>query len=490
MNITATHPWIEGQWRPGQGKPIQVSSPSTEHLVATVTTPAPTDIEDACAVAKAAHDDRRWRGLPVLERQRILMRVGALLREQDAWWAELIATEMGMPVMAARFIEVPYAAAAFEFYAGAIPHIHGETVPVDIPSAPPAFMAMTLLEPRGAVGLITPWNFPLMLPSWKLAAALAAGCTAVLKPAPESPLTALALGPLLQEAGVPDGVVNILPGGDSVGAAIVAHPALRKISLTGETATGQEVMRLAAAGLKRVNLELGGKSPLILFDDVDLEEAVSQTLFGSFFNAGQVCQATTRVLVQDTIHDTFVEQLIRRAAALRVGSALDPAVDIGPIVHPQRLRWLSQMVQDAITAGARLATGGQPLPGPGYYFAPTVLTHVTPDMAIAQQELFGPVTTVLSFHDEDEAVALANRTPYGLAGAVFSRDIGRAFRVAQGLEAGTVWINTVQVLSPTAPFGGVKQSGLGKELGWDGLLEYLDRKTVIVDINRVPMTYF
>ncbi|MCY0879920.1 MAG: aldehyde dehydrogenase family protein [Firmicutes bacterium] len=490
MNLAGTHPWVNGQFRPGRGERLTVISPSTAEPVADVSSPSPAEVENACALAAQAHQDRRWRGLPVLERQRILMRVGELLRERDTWWAELIATEMGMPLMAARFIEVPYAAAAFDYFAGAVARIQGDTLPVDIPGAPPAFVAMTFVEPRGAAGLITPWNFPLLLPSWKLAAALAAGCTAVLKPAPESPLTALALGPLLQEAGVPDGVVNILPGSDNIGAQIVASPHLSKISFTGSTPVGIEVMQRAASTLKRVSLELGGKSPLIIFDDVDLDEAVSQTLFGGFFNAGQVCQATARVLVQDTIHDAFLERLVSRAKALRVGPALDPSMDVGPLIRDQKLRWLEDIVADSLRLGARLAAGGHPLPGPGYYFAPTVLTHATPDMAICQEELFGPVIAVMTFRDEDEAVMLANRTRYGLAGAVFSRDIRRAFRVVQALEAGTVWINTVQVLTPTAPFGGLRQSGLGKELGWDGLWEYLERKTVLIDINRTPMTYF
>ncbi len=487
---TAAYPWIDGDFISGHGPTLDVVSPSTEELIATVTTPNAAEFDQAVRSAWEAHRDGRWRRLPALERQRVLMAVGELLRQADETLSQTIASEMGMPSGAARFIEVPYAAAAFEFFAGTIPSIHGRTLPVDVPGAPPEYLAMTLKEPVGVAGLITPWNFPLMLPSWKLAAALAAGCTAVLKPAPESPLSALALGPLLQEAGVPDGVVNIVPGGDALGEALVDDPRITKISFTGETASGRRVLQSAGATIKRVSVELGGKSPMIIFDDVDLDEAVSQSLFGTFFNAGQVCQATTRILVQSTIYEQFLDRFRSRASALRVGNALDPAVDVGPVISKKRMEVMDALVHEAVAVGARLVIGGHPLKGPGFYYAPTILADARMDMRVCQQEIFGPVAAVRPFANEQEATAMANDSKYGLAAAIMTRDVARAMRLARDVECGTIWVNTVHVLTPTAPFGGMKASGLGRELGLDGLSEYLETKTVIVDLNHQPMTYF
>ncbi len=447
-------------------------------------------MNDACARAFEAHDDRRWRRLPVLERQRILMAVAAQLRQDDKGWAHRIAQEMGMPEGAARFIEVPYAAQVFEYFAGTIPNIHGDTLPIDVPGAPPDYLVFTVKEPVGVAGLITPWNFPLLLPAWKLAQALAAGCTAVLKPAPESPLTALALGPLLKDAGVPDGVVNIVPGGDEIGAALVVHPKVAKIAVTGETETGRKVIQAAAYDIKRVSAELGGKSAMLIFEDCDMDQALSQSLFGAYFNAGQVCQATSRLLVQSSIYEPFIARLADRLASLRVGPATDPQYDLGPLIRKDHLQRLDQWVHQAVLEGARLITGGHSLNGPGFYYAPTVLADVRPDMAIAHTELFGPVATVTPFDTEDDAIRLANHSSYGLAAAVMTRDGSRALRIGRQVSVGTVWINTVQILTPTAPFGGVKHSGIGRELGLAGLEEYLETKTMIIDLNDQPMTYF
>lgn len=484
------HPWVDGQARPGHGPPLPVISPSTGEVWAEVTTPAADEIDHACSSALEAHRDGRWRRLPPLERQRILMQVGSLLREQDQALARLIANEMGMPEGAARFIEVPFAAATWEFYAATVPLIHGQTVPMDIPGAPPEYLTYTLRQPVGLAALITPWNFPLLLPSWKLAAALAAGCTAVLKPAPEAPLVALELARLLQAAGVPDGVVQVLPGGDGVGEALTHHPAVAKIAFTGETASGRRVLAAAAEGIKRVSAELGGKSPVVVFADADLDQAVAQALFGVFFNAGQVCQAGSRILVQEEIYRPFLERLRERAQALRVGPATDPAIDVGPLVRGERRHVLDRRVAEAVAAGARLLTGGHALPGAGFFYAPTVVADVTPEMALGREELFGPVAAVMPFADEEAALALANRSRYGLAAAVLTRDVRRALWFAREVEAGTVWVNTSQVLSPTAPFGGWKESGIGRELGTAGLDAYLETKTVVVDLNPQPMTYF
>lgn len=491
MSLTYPHgPWIDGAYRTGHGPELVVVSPSTANRIATISTPTPEELDRACQSAWDAHVDGRWKQLPVLERQRILMTIANLLRDSDQVWAHRIAEEMGMPETAARFIEVPYAAQTFEYYASCIPQLRGATLPMDIPGAPPEYLTYTLLQPIGVSGLITPWNFPLMLPAWKIAAALAAGCTVVVKPAPESPLTALALGPLFQEAGVPDGVVNIVPGGDDIGAALVSHPRIAKISFTGETTTGRKVLQAAGLGLKRVSAELGGKSPMLIFDDVDLDEAVSQSLFGNYFNSGQVCQATSRILVQEGLYSRFITRFTERVADLRVGNALDPSFDIGPVIRAEKLDLMDTIVRNAIQSGAKLVSGGFRLPGPGFFYAPTIVADVTATMRIAQEEIFGPVAAIMPFRDEDHALELANSSSYGLAAAIMTHDVRRALRCARDIEAGTVWINTVQVLSPTAPFGGVKNSGIGRELGLSGLYEYLENKTVIVDLNDEPLIYF
>lgn len=482
--------WIGGTSRSGHGPTLPIYSPSTGHIIACLESADRQDVATAVDEAVNAFQDGRWRNIPVLARQRILMNVGTLLRSHDRELATIIAEEMGMPEMAARFIEVPFSAAVFEYYAGLTASAYGETLPIDIPGAPPEYLAYTLRQPIGVAGLITSWNFPLLLPSWKLAPALAAGCSVVLKPAPEAPLVALRLAELLQEAGVPDGVVNVISGYDEAGEGLVLDSRVAKISLTGETATGRQVLRAAAQHVKRVSLELGGKSPSVVFADCDLEQAISQCLFGIYFNSGQVCQAGSRILVQQAIYDEFLDRFAQRTRELRVGPATDPAVDVGPLVRADRLSRMDHYVQKAVGAGARLMAGGSPLPGPGYFYAPTVIADVRPSMTLAREEVFGPIAAVMPFQDEGDALRLANDTLYGLAAAVFTRDLRRGLRFARDVQAGTVWINTSQVLSPTAPFGGYKHSGLGRELGTQGLHTFLETKTVIVDLNELPMTYF
>ncbi len=486
----AVHEWItERGFAASDGGQADIN-PSTGGLLASIPNPSPSDVDLACHLAAEAHADGRWRSLPVLERARVLNQASALIRQHDQELARLIAEEMGMPESQARFIEVPFAADTFAYYAGLIAQIHGETLPTNIPGAPPEYLAYTLRQPIGPAGVITPWNFPLLLPAWNLAAALAAGCPVVLKPAPEAPLTAIRLAELLLLAELPEDMVQVLPGDDVVGEQVVRHPALPKIAFTGETSSGRKVLAAAAEGVKRVSVELGGKSSLVVCDDYNLDQAVSQALFGAFFNSGQVCQALGRILVQDTVYDAFVERLVDRMAAFRIGDAIDPATDLGPLVSLARQNAVQTMVDQAVASGARLALGGHALRGPGFFFLPTVLTDVTPTMDIATQEIFGPVASVERFHHEDEAISLAEATPYGLAAGILTHDIRRGLRFAREVQAGTVWINTVQVLSPTLPFGGFKYSGLGRELGVAGLEEYLETKTVIVDLNQDPMLYF
>lgn len=483
-------PWINGARHDGAGSPLAVASPSDGAVFATVGAAGPPDVHRAVMAADTAFCDRRWRGIPVLERQRVLGRAAEALRAHDSELGRLIAHEMGMPETAARYVEVPYAAGVLDYYAGLVASVGGETLPVDIPGVDPAFHVFTTRRPVDVAALITPWNFPLLLPVWKVAAALAAGTAVVLKPAPEAPLTALALVALLESAGVPPGVVNVLPGGDAVGAELCAHPGVRHISFTGSTAAGREVAAHAGQGLKRVQLELGGKSPALVFADADLENAVSQCLFGVYFNSGQVCQAASRILVHRSQYDAFLEQFTARTQLLRVGAATDPDADLGPLVRPSQLTVIQDHVDQALAGGARCLLGGHTLPGPGYFYAPTVLADVSAELSVFQEELFGPVAVVTPFATDQEGVALANATPYGLAAAVFTSNLRRALSISGELAAGTVWINTSQMQSPTVPFGGMKASGWGRELGRAGLEEFLDTQATWVDLHETPPTYF
>lgn len=483
-------PYVDGETVAGGGPPLLLVNPSTAAQVGWVETPDPAGVDTAVKAARKAFDDGRFREIPVLERQRILMRAAALIRDHAGELSHLIAEDMGMPESAARYVEVPYAASVFDFYAGLIASLGGETLPVDIPGTPPHYLAYTERLPVGVAALITPFNFPLLLPSWKLAPLLASGSTAVLKPAPEAPRVALRLVELLEEAGVPPGVVNVLPGGGDVGRELTSHPDVDMVAFTGSTAAGRRVAADAGAALKRVALELGGKSAALIFSDADLDAAVSQTLFGLYFNSGQVCQATSRILVDEHIYDAFIERYRDRVSGLRVGAATDPTTDLGPLVRSDRVAHARELVGDALDRGARLLVEGE-VPGTGGFFYPaTVLTDVAEETRVATDEVFGPVAIVGRFRDEETAIRQANATRYGLAAAVFTRDVARAHRVSRRLLAGTVWVNTTQLLSPTLPFGGVKESGVGRELGRAGLELYTELKTVLVDLNDAPPTYF
>ncbi|QOR83674.1 aldehyde dehydrogenase family protein [Geobacillus stearothermophilus] len=485
--------WIGGEWRPAaDGAMFDVIDPATGQVTARVANAGEEDVDAAVAIAEEAFSDRRWLAIPPLERGRILRRIAELIRQHHDELARLMTRENGMPINMARFIEIPLAADCFDFFASLVVKPQGEVLPFSVAGAAPDYMAWTMKEPIGVAGLITPWNFPLLMPAWKIAPALAAGCTMVLKPAPETPLTALKLAELCQEAGVPDGVVNVLPGRDEAGKALVRHPNVPKIAFTGETATGRHILQAAAPHIKRVTLELGGKSPNIIFADADLEQAAKSALFGVFYNSGQVCQAGSRILVERSIYEEFVAKLADRAKKLRVGPGTDARHDLGPVISREQYEKVLRYIDIGKREGARLAAGGG-VPegfGGGYFIEPTVFADVSPSMCIAREEIFGPVAAVIPFEDEEEAASIANDTMYGLAAAVWTNDIKRALRLARRVKSGTVWINTYQVLSPTVPFGGYKQSGLGRELGMQALEPYLETKTVICDLNDRPMTLF
>lgn len=482
--------WLAGQWRSGHATPKLLVHPGDEQAFGRVAQASELDLQEAARAASAAHRQHRWTALPSLARGQVLNRMAQLIRQQaDALCAAIVA-EQGMPEGLARYVEIPMAASVFEYYAGLCSRPTGTLEPFNLPGAPNQYLVLSTRQPIGVAGLITPWNFPLLMPSWKLAAAWAAGCPTILKPAPETPLSALLLASLSAQAELPEGMLSVLPGDDALGEAIVRHPDIPKISLTGGLETGRAVMRLAGPLLKRVSLELGGKSPLIIFADADLDQAVSAALFGVFLNAGQVCQASSRLLVERPILETFNEKLVARAATLKVGSGFDENSDLGPIISRQRLADIDQKVTGAVQGGARLLLGGQPLPGPGFFYPPTILDHVQPKMPIAREEVFGPVCTILPFEGDEQAVALANDSCYGLTAALWTPDLKRSLRLASEIDAGTIWLNAVQVLTPNAPFGGLKWSGLGRDLGHEGVAQYEEHKTIIVDLNDWPMAYF
>ena len=498
MSVEIARDLLDGRISIGGGRRDALSgevsadvNPSTGEPFAEVAESGPADVEAAVAAARRAHAEGAWRNLPVLERQRILAQVARRLRERTVELARLVARESGMPLSAARFIEIPMAADAFDFFAAAGTLVHGRTLPFSLQGATTRYMTWTQKQPVGVAALITPWNFPLLMPAWKVAACLAAGAVAVLKPAPETPLVALALADAAREAGLPEGVLSVLPGGDAVGAALVRQPQVAKIALTGSTETGRTVAAAAAEGLKRVSLELGGKSPNIVFADANLDDAVAGALFGIFFNSGQVCQAGSRILVQRPLYDRFVEAVAERARDLVVGDAEDSMTDLGPLVSAAQFERVSGYVGRAVDLGGRTVLGGRvERSRGGYFFSPTVFRDVDPGSDIAQEEIFGPVAAIIPFDSDEEAVRIANGTMYGLAAAVWTQELRRALRVSQELEAGTVWLNAYQVLTPTAPFGGFKLSGYGRDLGIEGVDAFLETKTVIADLNDQPMQYF
>ena len=472
--------FIGGQWVESvEGRTFTTLNPATEEPLAEVSEGRSADIDRAVEAARKAFGEGAWPRLAPADRGRILWRLGDLIESHVEEIARIESLDSGKTITEASKVDVPLAADCFRYFAGWAGKIEGETIPVRAPC-----LSYTLREPLGVVGQIIPWNFPILLAAWKVAPALAAGNTVVLKPAEQTTLSALRLAALAQEAGLPAGVLNVVPGfGPTAGAALVDHPGVDKIAFTGSTAVGQEIMRRASGTLKRLTLELGGKSPNIVFADADLDAAVRGASNGIFYNKGEVCTAGSRLFLEESLHDSFLDRLQAQTAKLSQGDPLDPKTRLGPQVSEAQMNRVLSYIDKGKAEGARLVCGGSRAPGRGYFVRPTIFDDVRGGMTIAREEIFGPVLSVIRFRDLEEVVRAANDTTYGLAAAVWTRDIKKAHRAARLLQAGTVWINTYGLYDSAVPFGGYKMSGFGRELGHHGLMEYTQTKSVWVDLS-------
>jgi aldehyde dehydrogenase (NAD+) len=471
---------IDGQWRnSASGKTFATINPATEEEIAQVAEGDAADIDLAVKAARRAFDSGPWRKTDARDRGRLMYKLADLIENHIDELAELETLDNGKPIRESRHGDLPLVVDCFRYYAGWADKIHGQTVPIR-----GNYFCYTKREPVGVAGQIIPWNFPLLMVAWKWGPALAAGCTVVLKPAEQTPLTALRHGELALEAGYPEGVVNIVPGfGPTAGAALVGHPGVDKIAFTGATETGQVIMRAAAGTLKRVTLELGGKSPNIVFADADLDAAVEGAMVGLYLNQGQCCCAGTRLFVQEPIYDRMVERLAEKTEARKLGDPFDPATEQGPQVDKAQYDKILSYIDKGRAQGARCVTGGERFGERGFFVKPTIFADVRDDMAIATDEIFGPVMQVLKFQDLAEVVDRANTTDYGLAAAVWTRDIGKAHAIADRVRAGTVWVNCYDVFDAAAPFGGFKRSGIGRELGEKALDNYTELKTVTIALD-------
>jgi len=458
------------------GKTFETIDPSTEEVLTSVAEGDKADVDKAVAAARRAFESGPWPKMSARERGRLLLRVADLIMKNKDELARLETLDNGKPIGETSAVDIPQAAEVFAYYGGWADKVYGQTIPVS-----DSFFTYTLREPHGVCGQIIPWNFPLLMASWKLAPALACGNTSVLKPAEQTPLSALRLAELMLEADLPPGVVNVVTGfGPTAGAAIAEHRDVDKVAFTGSTEVGRIIQRAAAGNLKSVSLELGGKSPNIVFADADLGEAVKGAMTGIFFNQGEVCCAGSRLFVEESVHDEFVSRLAEHARSIKVGDPLDPTTQMGAQVSEEQFTKILGYIEAGKSGGATLVTGGKRAHDKGYFLQPTIFSGVKPDMKIACEEIFGPVVSTLTFRDVDEVVAAGNATNYGLAAAVWTRDLSKAHRVARALRAGTVWVNTYNTFDAGVPFGGYKESGVGRELGSQALDLYTQTKAVWV----------
>jgi phenylacetaldehyde dehydrogenase len=479
--VARRHPLlIDGRFGDAaSGKTFPSFDPATGDVLAQIAEADREDVERAVRAARRAFESGPWPAMTASERGRLLWKLADLLDAHADEFAVLESLDNGKPVAVARAADVPLAVDCLRYFAGWATKVEGATIPISVPG----HVAWTLREPVGVVGQIIPWNFPLLMAAWKLGPALATGCTVVLKPAEQTPLAALRLAELICAAGYPDGVVNVIPGyGETAGAALAAHPGVDKVAFTGSTEVGRLIVQAAAGNLKKVSLELGGKSPNVVLADADIDLAIAGAASAIFFNHGQCCCAGSRLFVEQPIFDRVVEGVAEAAGKIKVGPGLDPTTEMGPLVSQEQLDRVCGFLESGAREGARAIAGGGRVGDKGYFVAPTVLVDAKPQMKVVQEEIFGPVVTAIPFSHPDEVLPAANDTVYGLAGAVWTRDVGRAHQIARQLRAGTVWINCYNVFDAAMPFGGYKQSGWGREMGKEALELYTETKSVCLKL--------
>jgi phenylacetaldehyde dehydrogenase len=476
--------FIDGKWvEAASGKTFPTYNPATGEVLAQIAEGDREDIDRAVKAARKAFESGAWPEMTASQRGRLIWKLGDLIEEHLEELAQLESLDNGKPLSVARVADVPLAADLFRYMAGWVTKIEGNTIPISASSKHVKYFAYTRREPVGVVGQIIPWNFPLLMAAWKLGPALATGCTVVLKPAEQTPLSALLLAELIAEAGFPDGVVNVVPGyGETAGAALASHPDVDKIAFTGSTEVGRLILQAAAGNLKKVSLELGGKSPNLVFADADMKATIPGAAGAIFFNHGQCCCAGSRLYVEQSIFDHVVQGVAEQAKKIKLGPGFDPETSMGPLVSEEQMNRVCSYLEIGLSEGAEAVVGGHKRPGAGYFVEPTVMVKTKPDMKVVREEIFGPVVCAMPFRDVDKLIAEANQSEYGLAAAVWTRDISKAHRIAEKLRAGTVWINCYNVFDAALPFGGYKQSGWGREMGHEALELYTEVKAVCAAI--------